>query len=107
MCDLLLKNPIFDVEVSVFPIIKRWLTLSFFCFKYLYASSSLSNFRRYRSSALCAVWLVENKRVLVEIESNRPLVVFKPESGMELVDFKQAVVESFQDVLSMTDINYL
>ena len=50
---------------------------------------------------------MENKRVLVEIGSNRPLVMFKPESGMELVDFKQAVVESFQDVLSMTDINDL
>ena len=50
---------------------------------------------------------MENKRVLVEIGSNRRPVVFKPECGRELVDFKQAVVESFQDVLSTTDVNDL
>ena len=50
---------------------------------------------------------MDNKRVLVEIGSNRRPVVFKPESGRELVELKQAVVESFRDVLSTTDIKDL
>ena len=50
---------------------------------------------------------MENKRVLVEVGSNRRPVVFKPESGRELVELKQSVVESFQDVLSTSDINDL
>jgi hypothetical protein len=33
--------------------------------------------------------------------------VFKPESGRELMELKQAVVDSFRDVLSTSDINSL
>ena len=50
---------------------------------------------------------MENKRILVEIGSNRRPVVFKPKSGRELVELKQAVVESFQDVLNTADLNDL
>ena len=46
---------------------------------------------------------MDDKRVLVEIGSNRRPVVFKPESGRELEKLKQAIVESFRDVLNTTE----
>lgn len=50
---------------------------------------------------------MDNKCVLVEIGSNRRPVVFKPENGRELMKLKQAVVESFGDILSTTDLKDL
>ena len=46
-----------------------------------------------------------NKRVLVQIGSNRRPVTFncKPEACEEMLEFKKAVLESFRDVLSTTD----